>query len=62
MSCPTTLPRMAYSMRETADMIGMSLRTLVRRVDDGTIRAVKVGKRVLIPAAEVERLLSGEAS
>jgi excisionase family DNA binding protein len=40
---------------------GISLNTLNRRIDEGTIRALKLGRRVFVPKAEIDRLLSGAA-
>ena len=38
---------------------GLSRRTAFSRLHDGTIRSVKVGRRRLVPASEVERLAKG---
>jgi excisionase family DNA binding protein len=37
------------SASEVAALTGLSLRTVRRRVKDGTLRGVKLGRRVLIP-------------
>jgi excisionase family DNA binding protein len=61
LSTSTTTP-LAYSKKQLVTLLGeMSEQTINRRIADGTIRAVRIGRRVLIPAAEVERLLSGES-
>jgi excisionase family DNA binding protein len=62
LSTSTTTP-LAYSKKQLVVLLGdMSEQTINRRIADGTIRAVRIGRRVLIPATEVERLLSGEAA
>ena len=47
-------------VEEAARRLGISPRTLWRRIRKGEIRSVKVGRRRLIPHKEVERL-KGEA-
>lgn len=49
--------RLAYSVREVADALGTSpdlVRALVRR---GELRGVRLGRRVVIPAVELDRWL-----
>jgi excisionase family DNA binding protein len=53
---PTEIPhkRVAYRPREVAEMVGMSesgIRNLIRR---GTLRAVRLDGRWLIPATAIE--------
>jgi excisionase family DNA binding protein len=51
------LKRVAYRPREVAEMVGMSesgVRNLIRR---GTLRAVQLDGRWLIPAAAIENKL-----
>lgn len=45
------------SRREAANSLGVSLPTFDTLIDNGTIRARKVGRRVLIPESEVLSLL-----
>jgi excisionase family DNA binding protein len=52
-----SLKRVAYRPREVAEMVGMSesgVRNLIRR---GTLRAVQLDGRWLIPAAAIEAKL-----
>lgn len=51
--------RMAYSLDETAAALGVSRETVRHKIADGGLRAVKVNRRVLVPAAELERFLAG---
>ncbi|MPZ52516.1 MAG: helix-turn-helix domain-containing protein [Acidimicrobiia bacterium] len=50
--------RAAYSIRETCNLLGVSRSTLYRLMDGKRLRCVHIGRRVLIPAGEIERLLS----
>jgi len=39
--------------RDAADALGISVDTLVRLLDRGELRAVRIGRSVLVPEAEV---------
>jgi excisionase family DNA binding protein len=52
------MERLAYSVREAAAALGVSSRTIVREIQRGHLRAARVGKRVLVPQSELERLIS----
>ncbi|MGX5845497.1 helix-turn-helix domain-containing protein [Mesorhizobium sp. PL10] len=41
--------RLAYSIKEIADMTGLSQRTVLRRIADGSLPAVRSQGRTLIP-------------
>lgn len=47
----------AYSMEEAARKLGVSRPFLYTLIDRGQLRRVKLGRRSLIPAAEIRRLL-----
>lgn len=53
--------RAAYGQSETAAMIGVTRQTVAAMIAAGDLRAVRVGRRVLIPAAEIVRLLGGHS-
>lgn len=55
-------PKLAYQIAEFARAFGISKDSTRRRIAEGTIRGFKLGRRVLIPASEVDRLLSGTES
>jgi excisionase family DNA binding protein len=48
---------LAYSKREAAAATSLSVRSLDYLIERGQLRAVKVGRRVLIPCRELERLI-----
>jgi len=44
--------------KEAAEIIGISVSSIQRRIADGTIMARKIGGRVFVPISELERLAS----
>ena len=53
--------RKAFPFAEAAHQLGISTRTLTRRIKDGEIRAVQVSqRRKVITARELDRLLGLE--
>lgn len=52
----TSLQRVTYSRRETAESIGVSVDSVIRAEKRGELRTVRVGGRVLVPAEELERI------
>lgn len=50
--------RRAETMREFARSLGVSYDTAWRAASDGRLKTIKFGKRLLVPAAEVERVLA----
>lgn len=48
--------------QQVADFLGASLRTIQRRIADHSIRTLKLGRIVRIPASEIGRLLDGSSS
>ncbi|MDA8351547.1 MAG: helix-turn-helix domain-containing protein [Pseudomonadota bacterium] len=51
------VPRTAYSLDEAARSLGLSRRTLYTLMRDEKLSTVKLGKRRLVPARELERLV-----
>jgi len=49
--------KLAFSPRETAEQLGVAVTTLYALLGTGQIRSLKVGRRRLIPAAEIARFL-----
>src|SRR5262245_52229248 len=49
------------SALEVAAYTGLSLKTVRRRLKDGSLRGVRVGRRVLIPFEETDRRIAGPA-
>ena len=49
--------RLAYSMREVADLLGMSERSVYSMIKSGRLHAIKVNRLVRIPRESVAELL-----
>jgi excisionase family DNA binding protein len=49
--------RKALSVRELADSLGVSFDSAYRRVKSGDVKSFLVGRRRLIPASELSRIL-----
>jgi excisionase family DNA binding protein len=54
---PTSTERLAYKPAEAADIIGVSRQFIYNKINDGTLRTVKVGKRRLVPRSAILELL-----
>jgi excisionase family DNA binding protein len=50
-------PRAAYSVAETCEMLGISRSTVYRLIARRQLRRVHLGRRALIPASEITRLM-----
>lgn len=48
---------LAVDVREAARLLSLSPHTIRAYISKGRIRAVRVGRRVLIPVVELERLV-----
>ena len=51
------LPRLAYTMRETAEILGVSYITVHRLLKRGKLRASGAIRNKVIPLVEIERFL-----
>jgi len=51
------LPRLAYTMRETAKILGVSYITIHRLLKRGKLRASDAIRNKIIPRTEIERFL-----
>ncbi|WP_051195694.1 helix-turn-helix domain-containing protein [Meiothermus rufus] len=51
------MQRLALSVEEVAQALGTHKNTVYRAIWRGELRATKVGKRLVIPRAELERVL-----
>lgn len=51
------MDKLSYSMDEVRQKTGLSLSTIKRMIAAEQLRKVNVGRRVLIPATEIDRLL-----
>jgi excisionase family DNA binding protein len=50
------MTKIAYGLAEAEQMTTISMHLLRKMVKNGTLRAARVGRRIVIPASELERL------
>ena len=50
-------PRLAYSLTEAAQALGVSVRSVRYLMQQGTLGFAKLGRRRVIPVSELEKLL-----
>ena len=59
-SAVSPLPdRAAMSMQEVADQLGICEMTVRRAIHDGRLRAIKIGRRTVVPTAELQAIVDG---
>jgi len=61
-SAPATNRKLAYSVPEAAEVLGVHTNTVWHYVWSGEIPSRKLGRRVLIPASALEAWLDGGES
>jgi len=54
---PERSRRRPYSLDEAADRGGVDKKTLRRAIDDGKVKAIRMGRRILIPCGPYDRLI-----
>ena len=57
MNATTLPPPRAFPTETGAHLLGMSPEMLRWRIRQGQVRAVRIGRRLFIPASEIDRLL-----
>ena len=50
----------AFTVNETAQLLGVDPRTVTKGVRDGSLPSVQIGKRIVIPRLPLLRLLGAE--
>ncbi|MEW6157789.1 MAG: helix-turn-helix domain-containing protein [Verrucomicrobiota bacterium] len=55
---PAKLPRLAFSVNETAEALGIKPISVYRLINRGKLRASSVLRHKLIPVSEIQRLLA----
>ena len=58
---PTAHAPLAYSINEAVRVSSISRRSLYRCIRENKLQVRKVGRRTLIPAESLRRLIAGEA-
>lgn len=59
---PANAQRLAYSVREVASALGISNDLVRSMVQRGELQAIRLGRRVVIPAAELDRYVQQPAA
>lgn len=54
-------PKLGYSIREACQASSLGRTTLYKHISAGRLRAVRVGRRTIIPAEALHALIAGEA-
>ncbi len=54
--------KQTLTVRETARILGIGRNSAYEAVRTGTIPSLRIGKRIIVPRAVVERMLSGAAT
>jgi excisionase family DNA binding protein len=52
--------RLTYNVKETARLLGVSKNSCYEAIRRGELPSLRVGRRVLIPRNQLERLLSSD--
>jgi excisionase family DNA binding protein len=52
----TGVPRRGYSVREVAEMIGVTPRTVYKLVASGEVRSFRIGRAIRVRAEDVDRI------
>lgn len=55
------IKRRTYDVPDAARVLGTGRNALYEAIKRGEVPAIRVGRRVLVPHAVVERMLAGEA-
>jgi excisionase family DNA binding protein len=52
------MDRIAVSLAEAEELISISRFTLARKIKSGSLKASRIGRRIVIPITELEKLIS----
>lgn len=61
MTADATPTRATYTVEETAEKLGVSRNATYEALKRGDLPSIRVGRRILVPAAALDRLLAGAA-
>ena len=54
--------KLAYSLKKAAEALALSTNSIIKLIKSGRIRAVRIGRRVIVPRAALEEFLAKEAT
>jgi excisionase family DNA binding protein len=52
--------RMTYKVEEAAALLGVNRNTCYDRIKAGEVPSIRLGRRILVPKAALDRMLAGE--
>jgi len=58
---PKSLTRLTYTVPETANLLGIGRNQAYEAVRTKQLPSIRIGNRLLVPRAALDRLLAGEA-
>lgn len=58
---PTTVPKLAYSVREAVQATSLGRSTIYNYIAAGRLAKRQIGGRIVIPAESLHALINGEA-
>lgn len=50
---------LVYTAAEVQELLGLSRNSVYERIADGTLPSIRLGRRVVVPRAALEKLLAG---
>jgi excisionase family DNA binding protein len=56
-----SLPRQTYTVEQAGRILGLSRNSAYQAATAGQIPVIRIGKRLLVPRAALDRLLGGSA-
>jgi len=59
-SMTTAIEALTVTVDVAGKMLGISRPTAFKRVADGSIPSIRMGRRILVPKIAIERMLSGQ--
>jgi excisionase family DNA binding protein len=57
-----SIEKMAYSIRETAEAIGLHPNTVYELVKSGKLPAITLGRKILVSKLELSKWLAGQSN
>lgn len=58
MTTGVTLARRAWGLPEIAESLGVSVGLLRKQIDEGKLRSIRLGKRVLVSEEELQKYIN----
>lgn len=56
-----TIPKIGYTINQSAEMLGVGRTTLYKEIKNGHLKIIKLGRRTIVPADSIKKLLETSA-